>query len=175
MMLPEGEWAIFAQGLEQVAHAVAVETGLSCVFHNHCAGFVEHPTEITYLLDRTNPDLVGLVLDTGHYAFADGGCNNLLAAFDQHGERIRYVHFKDCSPAVISQSRDNDWNYFEAVGNGIFCELGDGCVDFAGVLEWLKRRSYRGFITVEQDILPGMGAPLASAIRNRAYLRSLGL
>jgi len=28
---------------------------------------------------------------------------------------------------------------------------------------------------VEQDVLPGMGSPKASAERNRAYLRTIGL
>jgi inosose dehydratase len=28
---------------------------------------------------------------------------------------------------------------------------------------------------VEQDVLPGMGTPKASAARNRAYLRTIGL
>jgi inosose dehydratase len=34
---------------------------------------------------------------------------------------------------------------------------------------------YTGWIVVEQDVLPGMGAPKASAQRNRDYLHSIGL
>ena len=33
----------------------------------------------------------------------------------------------------------------------------------------------RGWVVVEQDVLPGMGAPKESAARNRAYLRTIGL
>ena len=40
---------------------------------------------------------------------------------------------------------------------------------------WLRARDYRGWIVVEQDVLPGMGAPRASAQRNRAYLAAIGL
>jgi len=36
-------------------------------------------------------------------------------------------------------------------------------------------RGYGGWIVVEQDILPGMGSPKASAQRNREYLRTIGL
>jgi inosose dehydratase len=43
------------------------------------------------------------------------------------------------------------------------------------VSEWLQQRNYQGFITVEQDVLPGMGQPKESAGRNRDYLRSIGL
>ncbi|NTW97870.1 MAG: xylose isomerase, partial [Oscillochloris sp.] len=46
---------------------------------------------------------------------------------------------------------------------------------FAAVAAWLRGRGYTGYITVEQDVLPGMGAPVESAERNRAYLRGIGL
>ena len=41
------------------------------------------------------------------------------------------------------------------------------------VLQWLDDRRYDGYVLVEQDVLPGMGAPRDSALRNREYLRSL--
>ena len=41
------------------------------------------------------------------------------------------------------------------------------------VLQWLDHRHYDGYVLVEQDVLPGMGAPRESALRNREYLRSL--
>jgi inosose dehydratase len=61
------------------------------------------------------------------------------------------------------------------MNHGIFCELGQGCVDFPAVVDWLRRQEYDGFVTVEQDVLPGMGAPRESAARNRTYLRRLGV
>jgi hypothetical protein len=43
-------------------------------------------------------------------------------------------------------------------------------------LYWFARTVKRkGRLTVEQDLLPGMGTPLESARRNRKYLRSIGL
>jgi inosose dehydratase len=58
---------------------------------------------------------------------------------------------------------------------GIFCELGRGSVPFAAVLDALRARQYAGWIVVEQDVLPGLGTPAASATRNRQYLRGLGI
>ena len=84
-----------------------------------------------------------------------------------------YVHLKDCEPNVAAEARAKGWDYFEALKHGVFCELGKGAVDFPGVLEWLKKTDYSGYALVEQDILPGMGAPKASAQRNREYLRSI--
>ena len=176
LALDDGAWANFARGAEAVAGAVRDETGLQTVFHHHCAGYVETPDEIALFLDRTNSDLVGLVFDTGHYAYGDGGRpDTLMGALNRFAERIGYVHFKDCDPRVAARAEEEGWDYFAAVGNGVFCELGQGCVDFAAVVDWLKSRAYSGWITVEQDVLPGMGVPKESAGRNRRYLEGIGL
>lgn len=175
MGLSDDEWRIFAQGAQTIAQAVGDATGLRTVFHFHCAGFIETPDEIDRLMALTDPALLGLVFDTGHFAFGAGGCAGIPAALDRLAGRIEYIHFKDFSPAVGKTAQAQNLDYFQAVGAGVFCELGQGCVDFPGVLAWLRQRNYDGFITVEQDVLPGMGAPKESATRNRAYLRSIGL
>lgn len=175
MALPNDQWGAFAAAAEHLARLVREETGLRTVFHPHCAGWIETPAEIAHLLALTDPALLGLVFDTGHYAYGAGGCTTIGGALARFAERIWYVHFKDCHPALLAQAKAEQWDYFEAVRRGLFCELGQGCVDFPAVLSWLHEKSYTGYITVEQDVLPGMGSPKASALRNRAYLRSIGL
>jgi inosose dehydratase len=174
MGLSDGDWRTFAAGAERIARAVRDETGLDTAFHHHCAGYVEAPGEIARFLNLTDPDLVGLVFDTGHYAFGAGDCD-VRSGFDRFASRIRHVHFKDCQADLARQSRVQGWDYFEAVRQGVFCELGRGCVDFAGVLGRLRENRYDGWIVVEQDVLPGMGAPAESARRNREFLKSIGL
>lgn len=175
--LTEKEWKTFASGAEAVARAVLTETGLRTVFHHHCAGYVETPDEIAALMRRTDPELLGLVFDTGHYAFGAGAPSGaaVMEGLDRFAERIWYVHFKDCSIEVSVRARTEGWDYFQSVGNGVFCELGQGCCGFASVAAWLRRRGYSGWICVEQDVLPGMGSPKESARRNREFLRGLGL
>jgi inosose dehydratase len=175
MGLSDQAWWVFADGANRIAAAVKEETGLRTVFHPHCAGWVETPDEIARLLHLTDPALLGLVFDTGHYAYGAGGCATIGEALARFADRIWYVHFKDCHPGVLASAHQHGWDYFEAVRHGVFCELGQGCVDFPAVLAWLHERGYTGFITVEQDVLPGMGTPKESAARNRAYLRSIGL
>ncbi len=177
MGLSAGEWKVFAKGAEGIARTVRSETGLSTVFHHHCAGYVETPDEIARLLDMTDPTLVSLVFDTGHYIYGAGTADGRLAleGVERFGARIRHMHFKDCEPEVARRARAAGWDYFEAVRKGVFCELGRGNVDFAAVTGWLRSRGYKGWIVVEQDVLPGMGAPRESARRNREYLHSLGL
>lgn len=172
MGLSQDEWKIFAEGANRVAAAVKQETGLRTVFHHHCAGYVETPAEIETLLRLTDPGLLGLCLDTGHYRFGGG---DPLTVLRQHADRIWHVHFKDCHPEAAAKSRAEGWDYFASVRNGIFCELGKGEVDFPAVKAELDRLGYNGWIVVEQDVLPGMGKPKESAQRNRSYLASIGL
>jgi inosose dehydratase len=177
MGLGKEEWRIFARGVERIAGTVLAETGLSTVFHHHCAGYLETPEEIARLLDLVDPSLLGLVFDTGHYAYGSG--NNdpqcVQKGLSRFADRIRYVHFKDCQPEIANRARIEGWDYFEAVRNGIFCELGRGYVDFPAIIASLRDNGYRGWIVVEQDILPGMGTPRESALRNRDYLKSIGI
>lgn len=170
-LLPS-EWKTFANGVESIASTVFDETGIKSVFHHHCAGYVETPDEIEMLMQLTDQDLVGLCFDTGHYAYGGGDPVEGLKKFS---DRIDHVHFKDWDASVFEKAVKNDWDYFQSVGNGIFCELGEGSVDFRSVVDELDAQSYNGWIVVEQDILPGMGSPKESARRNRDYLISLGL
>ncbi len=170
--LSDAEWQIFAEGATKVAAAVKKEAGLRTVFHHHCAGYIETPAEVERLLAMTDPTLLGLVFDTGHYRFGGG---DPLEALKKFGNRVWHFHFKDHHPAVAQQSREKGWDYFESVANGIFCELGQGDVDFPAVIAELERLGYDGWGVVEQDVLPGMGQPKESARRNREYLKSIGL
>ena len=129
--------------------------------------------EVRRLFDMTDPDVLGLCLDTGHWTFGTG--EDPVDAVREFGDRIWHVHFKDCDPAVMAESRGEGWHGLESVGHGVFCELGKGSVDFPGVLAALEEIGYDGWIVVEQDVLPGMGNPKESARRNREYLRSLGV
>lgn len=177
MGLDAAQWRTFAAGAEHMARTVLEGSGLRTVFHHHCAGWVETPDEIDAFLRHTSSELINLVFDTGHLAFGAGelGCAAVGEALARFADRIRYVHFKDFDPAVAAQARAEKRDYFTALRHGVFCELGRGCVDFAAVFAWMRACDYDGFVTVEQDVLPGMGAPRESAQRNREYLASIGL
>lgn len=172
MGLSDAQWEVFAEGANRIARAVRTQTGLRTVFHHHCAGYVETPAEVARLMALTDPQALGLCLDTGHIMFGGGDPLELLRA---HQERIWHVHFKDFDPAVAAQARAESLNYFGAIRRGVFCELGRGAVDFPAMRDALTGMGYDGWIVVEQDVLPSLGAPKESAQRNRDYLRGIGL
>jgi len=76
---------------------------------------------------------------------------------------------------VGARAAAEGWGYLDAVRQGVFCPLGQGAVDWAGVVAELRAMPYEGWIVVEQDVLPGQGEPKGSARRNRAFLAELGL
>ena len=164
---------IFAKGAEKIAKDIRDRYDMRTVFHHHCAGFIETPDEIVALMDATDPSLLGLCFDTGHFMF--GGGNDPVSMLKKYKDRVWHVHFKDFSPAVAEAAQRNNWDYFEAVKNGVFCELGRGAVNFAEVKSFLEAMNYDGWIVVEQDVLPGMGNPKLYAGKNRQYLQSIGL
>lgn len=170
--LSPADWAAFGEGVDLVARAVRDGTGLRTVFHPHCGGYVETSAEIDELMARTDPRLVGLCVDTGHIAYGGGDPVDVV---DRHAPRVWHVHFKDADPLVAEASRRAGRGYLDSVRARLFCELGDGSVDFAAVVSSLRRHAYDGWIVIEQDVFPGCGTPIESARRSREYLRVLGL
>jgi len=172
MGLSEMQWKNYATGAENIAKAVKDTFGMRTVFHHHCAGYVETPEEIDTLLALTNPELLGLCLDIGHYTFGGG---DPVQALKTHFNRIWHIHFKDFSPEIAKVSATLKGDYFDAVKRGVFCELGKGIVNFKEIVKLLKEKKFKGWIVVEQDILPGMGNPKKCALINRQYIKSLGI
>ncbi len=171
--LNDSEWTVFAKGVDFIAQRVHDELGLGLVFHHHCAGYIETPEETRQLMERTNPDLVGLCLDTGHWHYAGG---DAVQCIQELGSRVRYLHLKDCHVQIAEQCRAEKKDYFQAIQAGVFCELGAGEVDFPGVIREMQKFGYEGWAIVEQDILTDdPDAPKKYSQHNRDYLRSIGL
>ena len=162
--MSEAQWETFTAAANRIAQSVKRETGLRTVFHHHIGTWVETPDETATFLRMTDPALVGLCFDTGHYSFGGG---DPVEGLRMHAERVWHVHFKDHQPHVAAQSRREGWDGIDSVAHGVFCELGRGDVDFPGVLQVLNGMDYDGCIVVEQDVLPGMGTRKEIAQRNR--------
>jgi inosose dehydratase len=167
------EWREAVTTLNTVAASLRDALGMRVVVHHHAGTFVETPAEIDRLLAETDPDLVGLLLDTGHAAY--GGADPVEVA-RKHGERIRYVHLKDVDGAELQHVFHSSVPMEEAWKRGVFCALGEGVVDFPGVVETLRAKGYAGWMIVEQDVVPDAQGrlvpdPVDSARRSRQYLK----
>lgn len=167
-----GEWLAFRNRIVTIARMGAEVYGLTVSIHAHAGGFIDFEPELERLLDETDPDLLKICFDTGHHAYAGF---DPVAFLKRHLDRISYLHFKDIDPAVKARVIANRTGFYEACGQGIFCNLGRGDVNFQAVRRLLLERGYRGWCTVEQDCDPTLDiSPIADAKANRDYLTSIG-
>jgi inosose dehydratase len=163
--LPEAGWAEFGIRLTELADRLA-ERGLRLAYHHHMGTVVETTAEIDRLMAATGGS-VGLLLDTGHLAFA--GADPADIAW-RHGPRISHVHCKDVRPGVLARARSADVSFLDAVLDGVFTVPGDGAIDFVAVLGALTAANYCGWLVVEAEQDPAKAPPLVYARRGFAYL-----
>jgi inosose dehydratase len=167
-------WRAVAAAMERAARQLR-SLRLQLVFHLEAGSHLATPEDEARLCALTDPDLVGICLDTGHYAYSFG---NPRDAVRQYRQRIRYVHLKDVDPIVRGRVAEEGFDFYGAVRSGVFTPLGRGCADIAGVVTDLLSLGYRGWVVVEQDILlpaSPLATPLENAQVSRAFLRQLGI
>jgi len=156
--LADGSWRDFGARLTELA-GHSSRQGIGLVYHHHMGTVIESEAEIDRLMAATG-DNVGLLLDTGHAAYAGADPVSLVR---RYGDRISHVHCKDVRPEVLARVRADDASFLDAVLDGVFTVPGDGCVDFAAVLAELGAADYNGWLVVEAEQDPAKAAPLAYA------------
>jgi inosose dehydratase len=166
------EWADFRNKIRDISKMAAEEFGLIPSIHPHAGGFMDFENEVERLLEEVDASLLKICLDTGHCLYADF---DPVAFMERHMDRISYMHFKDIDPDVRKKVVANRTDFYEACGDGIFCNLGKGAVDFPTVKQRLEDAGFDGWCTVEQDCDPAMAqSPIDDAKDNRNYLQSIG-
>ena len=166
------EWRAFRDRIATVARMGAEVYGLTVSIHAHAAGFIDFEPELERLLDEVPPEVLQICFDTGHHSYAGF---DPVAFMRRHIDRIAYMHFKDIDPLVKAKVIAERTDFYEACGQGIFCKLGEGDVDFPAVRQVLLEAGFDGWCTVEQDCDPTRDVdPLADATANRRYLESIG-
>jgi len=163
--LPDGHWRDFGIRLTELADRLA-ERGMRLAYHHHMGTVVETSAEIDLLMAATGGS-VGLLLDTGHLAFA--GADPADIAW-RHRARISHIHCKDVRPGMLARARATDMSFLDAVLDGVFTVPGDGAIDFTAVLAALKAADYRGWLVVEAEQDPGRAPPLVYARRGFVHL-----
>lgn len=170
--MDKAEWTAFRDRIATIAKLGAEEYGLTVGIHAHAAGFMDFEPELERLLDEVDEKILKICFDTGHHSYAGF---DPVAFMDRHINRISYMHFKDIDPKVKADVVANRTDFYKACGQGIFCNLGKGDVDFPAVRQRLLDAGFSGWCTVEQDCDPSKpGTPMEDARANREYLQSIG-
>lgn len=140
-----------------IMHAIgqrSADVGVSAAFHpNSPDGSVFRVAEdYELLLDAMKPEVCGFAPDFGH--IAKGGMDP-VAICETYANVIRHVHFKDMK------------------ANGTWAEMGQGGIDFAGIVRVLKDAGYDGWIMVEDESPRAESEPDAVTMANGDYIREV--
>ena len=171
--MDDAEWAAYRDRIAHVAKMGAEEYGLTVGIHAHAAGFMDFEPELMRLLDEVDETILKICFDTGHHSYAGF---DPVSFMERYIDRISYMHFKDIDPKVKADVIARGTGFYDACGQGIFCNLGEGDVDFKRVRDILIENGFEGWCTVEQDCDPTLPDtdPLGDAKANRAFLNSIG-
>jgi sugar phosphate isomerase/epimerase len=136
------------------AGRVLTEAGMVLTYHNHNHEFRKIKGEIILerIYNRTDPKRVQGEIDT-FWVQAGGGdpttwCRKL-------NNRLPLLHLKD-----FMVNEEN---------KGVFCEIGNGVLDFKGIISAAEESGCEWFI-VEQDVCPG--DPFDSLTQSFNYIRA---
>ncbi|MET7549767.1 sugar phosphate isomerase/epimerase [Streptomyces sp. NPDC005479] len=166
------QWRDLTTQTERLGREVRDRYGLRIVVHPHADTHVDSEENVSRFLHATDPDLVSLCLDTGHYAYCGGDSVKLIETF---GERIGYLHLKQVDPEILAQVVADEVPFGPAVARGVMCEPPNGVPALGPVLDAARRLDVDLFAIVEQDMYPcPPEKPLPIARRTRDFLRSCG-
>jgi len=143
------------------------------VFHPHAESHVETDEQIRRFLADTDPERVGLCLDTGHVAYTHGDAPRLIR---EHAGRIWYVHLKAVDPGVLARVEAERLSFAAAVTRDVMCEPGLGVPALDDVHAALGSLPDGTFVIVEQDLYPcDFDRPYPIAARTRKTLQTAGI
>lgn len=163
----EQEWRRLVAGLHRIGE-VARGLALAVVYHHHVGTGVQSAEEVERLMSDTDPELVSLLVDSGHATYAGHDPEALLR---RHAARVRYLHLKDVRAEIMARAVAEDWSFERAVRAGVFTVPGDGAVDMERFLGAAAASGYRGWMVVEAEQDPRSAPPLEYAQRGREFVR----
>ena len=141
--------------------------GLTGAFANRVGTFVETPDEYREVIERTQPELVKLAPDVGHWAYAGG---DPAALVRQERTRLAYLELKDFDQQVFDVVREARLGFRHFLRDGGFKPLGEGSLDLEAILMPLEKAEYGGWVGWELETTPQ--PPKEAAQTSRDYLRT---
>ena len=139
---------------------IAKEYGVMPCVHPHYNTTIMREHEIDFIMQNTDPNVIGFGPDTAH--LAAGNCN-VADVLERYKDRIKFMHLKDLKGALESGGMQAGVEVYSS-----FRELGNGDIDFDSVFRVLKDANFNGYLCCELD-RSRYGNKL-SALLNKMYL-----
>ncbi|MEW6238806.1 MAG: sugar phosphate isomerase/epimerase [Candidatus Omnitrophota bacterium] len=142
-------WTTFVRTIKEAVER-AQSHGVEFTLENHTHTLVHDATAFLKLWDEVKSPALGMNLDIGWIQLQREYPPFAIHKVKHH---LRHVHIRDIDAQGL-----------------IFVGIGEGVMDYPGVVEALKKIGYTGFLSFEQDGVPDMNA----TIRNgKAILEKL--
>ncbi len=165
-VMNDDEWKLFCDGLNKLGK-VANDMGIALTLHHHMGTVVQTEAEIDRMMENTDPELFGLLFDSGHLAYCG---EDYMSVLKKYAKRIKHVHLKDIRPDKVKKVKDEHLSFLQGVRLGTFTVPGDGAVDFAPIFDVLAETGYEGYVLVEAEQDPAIANPFEYALKARKYI-----
>jgi inosose dehydratase len=150
------------------------DLGVMTAMHVDCLCALHSTADIDKILALTNPELVGLAMDTGELTVAG---IDPVKLYDKHYSRVKHFHFKDARFADTLDEyklKNAESQMLTAGGQRKierwFYEIGrpGGLVDLPALMKSIKQHDYQGWIIAESEQCPN---PPESCMLNSWYVQ----
>ena len=165
-VMNDDEWKLFCDGLNKLGK-VAKGMGIALTLHHHMGTVVQTEAEIDRMMENTDPELFGLLFDSGHLAYCG---EDYMSVLKKYAKRIKHVHLKDIRPDKVKKVKDEHLSFLQGVRLGTFTVPGDGAIDFAPIFDVLAETGYEGYVLVEAEQDPAIANPFEYALKARKYI-----
>ena len=165
-VMNDEEWDKLCTGVTKLGK-IAKDMGIRLTFHHHMGTVVQTEAEIDRLMENTDPEVFGLLFDSGHLAYCG---EDYMSVLNKYIDRIWHVHLKDIRPEVVAKVKAEHLSFLQGVRLGTFTVPGDGAIDFAPIFQVLADHDYEGYVLVEAEQDPAVANPFEYALKARKYI-----
>jgi inosose dehydratase len=160
---------VMSETLNVLGKRMLEELDMQLGVHPHLGSQLQSEHELEFIMSNTDPQHVGLVLDTGHFTMAG---MDPLAKGKKYGKRVLEYHLKDTKPEDRGGTKHVPGPEADLMKDPYFLPLGSGGVDFPGLIAYLNSIEWRGFLNVELDSSP-FRPPKESAQITAKYIQDV--
>lgn len=170
--LDETSWNRMMYNITEICKIAWNQYGIRPVLHPHAGGYIEFEDEIKKALENLDENLIGLCLDTGHSYYSG---MDPLEWLEKYYDRLDYIHFKDINLEVYKRETKKHTGFFESCALGVMCPIGQGIIDYKSIYNFLRKKEYQGYITIEQERDPkDSDTSLMDVKQSVDYLKAIG-
>lgn len=159
--------------IREVAELARSRYELRPVLHPHAGSYIEFEDEIDAVLERVEPNVIELCVDTGHCAYS--GIDPVALYRATRSGSLTFTSRTWTARSGLGRSRTGSRSGTRCM-RASSAHSARGVVDFTGLAQALAEASFDGWATVEQDRDPAAASDaLADVIESRRFLERTGI